>query len=400
MAVIDFNIFTIRELVAMNKVIKSVFVLFMLLIFVFSWNICYSEDKIWTCENSVFQMKKLKYCLPEGYYVINGADDEVLLADIYGNMLIFAYTNDVDIKSFQIDSFKYIVAAYGEKLISKVENIYSDVQFESVLEMQKDNITLVYANHQFKQGNAEMKSCAGMIYRGVNEGLYILASIGKKDIDPERILRNVFDSVSYISENNDNEVDEWICANCSAKCTGNFCSNCGFAKEASGTQIVTDKNYYHDEITGLTFNIPEGWQEENLYANWGFLKMKMVPIDTADSSDISFGYEDIWEEVPESSKQEWGINQRKDIDKIFMNPQMLAELSGLNEKDIKMEFHSGIQFGIYRTEQSVVEGLKMEFLVAATIFDGRGIMFQMYDPENRHQKEFIDVLDSIIVENN
>ncbi len=158
-------------------------------------------------------------------------------------------------------------------------------------------------------------------------------------------------------------------------------------------QDISGDNRYTDASTGMKFIIPAGWEERNMSQNREFLKMKMSPVGDSVSS-IMFGYQDVWNSIPESSRKEWGIKNKSDLDNLFMDKEYIADIYGTDEKDIAMEYHAGHLFAIGKTKQDSGFGFTLEMTVATTFVDGYMIQFQMADLSNTYNSVFLNVLDS------
>ncbi len=153
---------------------------------------------------------------------------------------------------------------------------------------------------------------------------------------------------------------------------------------------------YTDEATGIRFVIPEGWEQQPLSQERQFLKMKMLPPGDS-SKSIMFGYQDAWAQVPAATLTASGIKTRKDLDAIYMQPDMLAGASGADAKDIVFEEHGGYTFGVF-TITNTQYGITLKMTVATTCINGYLIMFQLIsDGDNEALKPALDaVLDSFV----
>ena len=60
-------------------------------------------------------------------------------------------------------------------------------------------------------------------------------------------------------------------------------------------------NIYKDSVTGISFNIPQGWKETALNEEREYIKVKYLP-ENNDGASIQFGYADIWGQMSDSDK--------------------------------------------------------------------------------------------------
>lgn len=158
-------------------------------------------------------------------------------------------------------------------------------------------------------------------------------------------------------------------------------------------------DYYHDAETGFNFIIPNGWEQRNLSKERQTIKMKMAPIDVDYEASIMFGWNDLWSEIPDSSKSQWGVSSRRDLDS-WATADMFAALFDVAEKDVTVQNYGGIDFGLAWVKQDTALGINIDAYCAVTIKNGYAIYFYLYDlnKNNKYIDVFTKVLDSIYLD--
>lgn len=91
---------------------------------------------------------------------------------------------------------------------------------------------------------------------------------------------------------------------------------------------------YTDPASGVTFTVPDNWVQKELDEDREILSAGFT-YNYDEALCIMFGYEDVWAQIPDSEKV--GLT-RQDMDNSLLSREMIAEMLGCREEDVRSVF--------------------------------------------------------------
>ncbi|MBE6733273.1 MAG: zinc ribbon domain-containing protein [Ruminococcaceae bacterium] len=165
--------------------------------------------------------------------------------------------------------------------------------------------------------------------------------------------------------------------------------------------IAESANTYTDSVTGISFTIPQGWNETALNEEREYIKVKYLHENNDDSS-IFFGYSDMWAELPESDKTGYtrsDINHSAIMDN-FTKEEIL-QMIGYDSlgAEINTTYYNQIEYLelALDTEMSIFDVSVNITMITLLRFDnGYCYQFVYSDLDDKsHYQEFKTMMDSV-----
>lgn len=160
-------------------------------------------------------------------------------------------------------------------------------------------------------------------------------------------------------------------------------------------------NTYKDSVTGISFTIPQGWNEAPLNEEREYIKVKYLP-ENNDGSSIQFGYADIWGQMSDSDKVGYSrsdINHSAIMDS-FTKEEIL-QMIGYDSlgAEIDTAYYNGIEYLeiTIDTEMSIFDVSADVTMITLLRFDnGYWYQFVYGDmDEKSHYQEFETMINSV-----
>ncbi len=165
--------------------------------------------------------------------------------------------------------------------------------------------------------------------------------------------------------------------------------------------IAENTNTYKDSVTGVSFTIPQGWNETPLNEEREYIKVKYLP-ENKDGASIQFGYADIWGQMSDSDKFGYSrsdFNHSAIMDSIT-NEEIL-QMIGYDSlvAEIDTVYYNGTEYLeiTIDTEMSVFDVSSDVTIITLLRFDN-GYWFQfVYGDmkEKSHYQEFESLINSV-----
>lgn len=157
---------------------------------------------------------------------------------------------------------------------------------------------------------------------------------------------------------------------------------------------------YADEALGLSFTIPEGWQEKELSEERKYVKAKFLPEGEVDVG-IVYSVFDLWGE--DATPYERELMQRSDFDMDYFAPEDFAGVVEGDLDECSGESCCSISLGGnlyylytgsgYVKSSQLPKASYVQESIAVHVVDGWAIMFQLIAPsESAHQEHISDLL--------
>lgn len=165
--------------------------------------------------------------------------------------------------------------------------------------------------------------------------------------------------------------------------------------------IAENTNIYKDSVTGVSFTIPQGWNETPLSEEREYIKVKYLP-ENNDGASIQFGYADIWEQMSDSDKVGYSrsdINHSAIMDS-FTKEEIL-QMIGYDSlgAEIATVYYNGIEYLeiTIDTEISIFDVSADITMITLLRFDnGYWYQFVYGDmDEKSHYQEFETMINSV-----
>lgn len=165
--------------------------------------------------------------------------------------------------------------------------------------------------------------------------------------------------------------------------------------------IAESTNIYTDSVTGVSFTIPQGWNEAPLSEDREFIKVAYSP-ENEDGGTILFGYADVWEEMPDSDKVGYSrsdINHSELMDN-FTKEEIL-QLMGFDNLDAEIDtvHYSGTEYlEISVDKEMSVFDISADITMTMLLHFENGYCYQFYFgdlAEKNHYQEFVTMMNSV-----
>lgn len=165
--------------------------------------------------------------------------------------------------------------------------------------------------------------------------------------------------------------------------------------------VAESSNTYKDSVTGISFTIPQGWNEAPLNEEREYIKVKYLP-ENNDGASIQFGYVDIWGQMSDSDKVGYS---RSDINhsammNIFTKEEIL-QMIGYDRlgAEIDTAYYNGIEYLeiTINTEMSNFNVSADITMITFLRFDN-GYCYQLVYgdmDEKIHYQEFVTMMNSV-----
>ena len=157
---------------------------------------------------------------------------------------------------------------------------------------------------------------------------------------------------------------------------------------------VPNANYYHDSTVGLSFVIPNGWEQVPITKETQTVKFDMRPSDGS-AVRMNYATKDIWSSLPETIRRELGLSSRNDLDSLA-TAELYAVAFGIDKNDIEIKQYAGKKFGIWRANEETSDGNKLGVIHAVTFRNGNVLGFQYMALDREYDEVFDKVLNSIV----
>ena len=165
--------------------------------------------------------------------------------------------------------------------------------------------------------------------------------------------------------------------------------------------IAESTNTYKDSVTGVSFTIPQGWNEAPLNEKREYIKVKYLP-EKNDGASIQFGYADIWGQMSDSDKVGYS---RSDINhsaiKDSFTKEEILQMIGYDSlgAEIDTAYYNGIEYLeiTIDTEMSIFDVSADLTMITLLRFDnGYWYQFVYGDmDEKSHYQEFKTMINSV-----
>lgn len=165
--------------------------------------------------------------------------------------------------------------------------------------------------------------------------------------------------------------------------------------------VAESSNTYKDSVTGISFTIPQGWNEAPLNEEREYIKVKYLP-ENNDGASIQFGYADIWGQMSDSDKVGYSrsdINHSAIMDS-FTKEEIL-QMIGYDSlgAEIDTAYYNGIEYLeiTIDTEMSIFDVSADVTMITLLRFDnGYWYQFVYGDmDEKSHYQEFETMINSV-----
>jgi len=160
-------------------------------------------------------------------------------------------------------------------------------------------------------------------------------------------------------------------------------------------------NTYKDSVTGVSFTIPQGWNETPLNEEREYIKVKYLP-ENNDGASIQFGYADIWGQMSDSDKVGYS---RSDINHSAMTDSFTKEeilqMIGYDSlgAEIDTVYYNGIEYLeiTIDTEMSIFDvSADVTMITLLRVDNGYWYQFVYGDmDEESHYQEFETMMESV-----
>ncbi len=165
--------------------------------------------------------------------------------------------------------------------------------------------------------------------------------------------------------------------------------------------IAESTNTHKDSVTGVSFTIPQGWNEAPLNEEREYIKVKYLP-ENNDGASIQFGYADIWGQMSDSDKVGYSrsdINHSAIMDS-FTKEEIL-QMIGYDSlgAEIDTAYYNGIEYLeiTIDTEMSIFDVSADVTMITLLRFDnGYWYQFVYGDMDEKiHYQEFEEMMNSV-----
>ncbi len=154
-------------------------------------------------------------------------------------------------------------------------------------------------------------------------------------------------------------------------------------------------NRFTDVESGVSFDIPTGWEESPNVDNNKSIKVQYTPSNTVGQSTISFAVLDLYSAMGAS---QYGVS-RKDIDFSFLDDDLIAAMLGPLEAKSNVDKQFGnYEYKVITTNlETTKAGLQftLDAEMVLTLMNGYVILFQYM--ELNHSEEYHTVFENMLL---
>lgn len=158
---------------------------------------------------------------------------------------------------------------------------------------------------------------------------------------------------------------------------------------------ASDSFVYIDDESGVSFTVPENWEQKEFFEDREYIDAKFVSTKEAGTT-IVFGNTDVWEQIPDYYKIGY---TRADIRNDFYTKSDVAEMTRTTEDNISIVSYNGVEyFEAKITGATDVYGVDISFDAIELLYMDNGWMYTFYfggTDFNQSYSDFEKLLNSV-----